>query len=102
MVVLEQHVNTSTADGRLIFTFISAFAQLESEINAAQTRDGLAAAEDMGRLGGRRPKLNPVQKAKVHRQYESGASITNIDSIFSVGRTDIYRELKKSSESINT
>ena len=102
LVVLEQNINTSTPDGRLFFTMISAFAQFEAEIIAARTRDGLAAAKAMGRLGGRRPKLNPVQKAEVHRQYDSGTSISKIASMFSVSRTAIYRELNKSSESINT
>lgn len=61
--VLEQGIDTSTAEGRAMFGMLSVLAELQRELIVANTRDGLAAARARGRLGGRRPKLTPAQKA---------------------------------------
>ena len=97
LVVLEQNINTSTPDGRLFFTLISAFAQFEAEIIAARTRDGLAAAKAAGRLGGRKPLLSPIQIKEVGRFYNEGMSVSKIAALFGVTRQVIYRTLEKSS-----
>ena len=95
LIVTQQNIDTTTIEGRLFFTLISAFAQFEAEIISARTRDGLAAAKAKGRLGGRRPKLNSAQKEEVHKQYAMGVSITVIAELFSVSRAAIYREIDK-------
>lgn len=93
-VVLEQNINTSTPDGRLFFTLISAFAQFEAEIIASRTRDGLAAARAAGKIGGRKCVLTPAQKAEVINFYESGKRITEIAELFGVTRQVVYRALE--------
>lgn len=57
--VLEQGIDTSTAEGRAMFGMLSVLAELQRELIVANTRDGLAAARARGRTGGRRPKLSP-------------------------------------------
>lgn len=95
LVVLEQNINTSTPDGRLFFTLISAFAQFEAEIIAARTRDGLAAAKAMGRIGGRKSLLSETQKAQVVKFHVEGMQISKIAELFGVTRQVIYRVLEK-------
>ena len=56
--VIEQGIDTSTAEGRAMFGMLSVLAELQRELIVANTRDGLAAARARGRNGGRRPKLN--------------------------------------------
>lgn len=97
LVVLEQNINTSTPDGRLFFTLISAFAQFEAEIIAARTRDGLAAARAAGKLGGRKPRLSTQQANEVWNFYNSGKSITEIAKLFGTTRQVIYRALERKS-----
>ena len=53
--VLEQGVDTATAEGRAMFGMLSVLAELQRELTVASTRDGLAAARARGRTGGRRP-----------------------------------------------
>ncbi|MCM3510619.1 recombinase family protein [Rothia sp. P100] len=57
--VLEQGIDTTTAEGRAMFGMLSVLAELQRELIVANTRDGLAAARARGRTGGRRPKLTP-------------------------------------------
>jgi DNA invertase Pin-like site-specific DNA recombinase len=59
LVVLEQRIDTSAAEGRLFLTMATAFAQFEREILGAKTVDGLAAARAIGRKGGSRHSQDP-------------------------------------------
>ena len=54
--VLEQGIDTSTAEGRAMFGMLSVLAELQRELIVANTRDGLAAARARGRTGGQAPQ----------------------------------------------
>lgn len=95
LVVTQQNIDTTTIEGRLFFTLISAFAQFEAEIISARTRDGLAAAKAKGKLGGRRSVLSPAQKFQVYEFYSQGKSVTEISELFATTRQVIYRALDK-------
>jgi DNA invertase Pin-like site-specific DNA recombinase len=97
LVVTQQNIDTTTIEGRLFFTLISAFAQFEAEIISARTKDGLAAAKAKGKTGGRKPNLNALQKNQVRKLYEEGSSVTHIAQIFGTTRQCIYRTLNQSS-----
>ena len=51
-------IDTSTANGRLIFGIFASLAEFERELIAERTRAGLAAARARGRLGGRPRKMD--------------------------------------------
>lgn len=55
-------VDTSTAQGRLIFQIFSALAEFELELTRERIRAGIKAARARGRMGGRKPKMT---KAKI-------------------------------------
>lgn len=92
--VLEQQIDTSTAEGRLFFTMIAAFAQFEREIMRARTLDGLAAAKARGRSGGRKPCLSTSQVQLAKRLAQEGNPITQIANDLGVSRPTIYRALE--------
>ena len=50
-------IDTTTANGRLIFGIFAALAEFEAELIRERTRAGLAAARERGRLGGRPRKM---------------------------------------------
>ena len=51
-------IDTTTANGRLVFGIFSALAEFERELIAERTSAGLAAARARGRKGGRPRKMN--------------------------------------------
>ena len=52
-------IDTTTANGKLVFGIFAALAEFETELIRERTRAGLAAARARGRLGGRPRKMTP-------------------------------------------
>ena len=97
--VIEQGIDTTTAEGRAMFGMLSVLAELQRELIVANTRDGLAAARARGRKGGRRPRLNPEQIAHAQQLYDTGErTVQQIADLFSVPRTTIYGHLAPESK----
>ena len=96
--VLEQGIDTSTAEGRAMFGMLSVLAELQRELIAANTRDGLAAARARGRKGGRRPKLTPEQALHAQELYDAGNyTVQQIADLLKTPRSTIYGHLNKES-----
>lgn len=98
--VLEQGIDTTTSEGRLMFHMLSAIAEFQRDLIVANTNDGLAAARARGRVGGRKALLKPRQVALVRQMYdevgEDGKrrhTVAEIAAEFSVSRPTIYRYL---------
>lgn len=94
--VIEQGIDTATAEGRAMFGMLSVLAELQRELIVANTRDGLAAARARGRNGGRRPKLTADQVATAQRLYDEGEhTVQQIADILGVKRGTLYGHLDK-------
>ena len=94
--VLEQGIDTATAEGRALFGMLSVLAELQRELIVANTRDGLVAARARGRNGGRRPKLTAQQIKLAQQLYDAGEkTVQQIADIFGVPRTTVYGHLNR-------
>jgi len=94
--VVEQGIDTATAEGRAMFGMLSVLAELQRELIMANTRDGLAAARARGRRGGRPPKLTPDQVALAQRLYDAGEhTVAHIADMLGIPRSTIYGHLNK-------
>lgn len=93
--VLDQNIDTSTAEGKFFFTIIGAVAEFERSLIVSRTRDGLAAARARGRVGGRKPKLSDRQQAEIRRLYAAGdKTVQEIGDLFRVSRPTVYSIVK--------
>lgn len=92
--VIEQGIDTATAEGRAMFGMLSVLAEYQRELIVANTHDGLAAARARGRRGGRRPKLTAQQAAVAQQLYDAGEhTVQQIADVFGVPRSTIYGHL---------
>ena len=64
-------IDTTTANGRLIFDIFAALAEFERELSAERTRAGLVAARARGRLGGRPRKMDAAMLRMAMRAMAS-------------------------------
>ena len=73
---------------------LGAFAEFERSMVRERTRMGLQAARERGRVGGRKPKLKPNQRAEIVEMVNSGAkSAAEAARFFGYHRSTISRLL---------
>ena len=99
---LTENIDTTSSQGKLVFTIFSALAEFERNLASERTRAGLEAARARGRLGGRRPALNKNQKEEIIRTYKANV-VTNrrLAEMYNVSlRTigNVISEYKKTKE----
>ena len=102
LVVLRQHIDTTTPTGRLVFHVLGAIDEFQRELIIEGTREGLEAARARGRTGGRKPKLSAARAATVRRMYQATGpdgkrlhTVAEIAQTAGVHRTTVYDYLKK-------
>jgi len=94
--VLDQSIDTSTSEGRLMFSLLGAFAQFEADIRAERQLDGISLAKQKGVRFGRKAVLTDDQKVTIRRlKAEENFSVGQLQTKFQVGRATIYRALQE-------
>ena len=94
---LQEHVDTTTAGGRLVFHVFGALAEFERELIRERTSAGLRAARARGRVGGRRKRMTPeqVEQASVLLANPE-CDVGDICRTFGVHRSTLYRNVRDS------
>jgi len=91
---ITEHVDTTTPAGRMMLQMLGAFAEFERSMVRERTRMGLQAARERGRVGGRKPKLKPNQRAEIIEMVNSGTkSAAEAARLFGLHRSTISRLL---------
>lgn len=90
-------IDTTTANGGLIFNIFAAIAEFERELISERTHAGLASARSRGKKGGRRPLQEDDTKVKLARLMhdDPNHSIKEICSTLDISRATFYRYIQK-------
>ena len=94
--VLDQAIDTSTPNGRLLFHIMSALAEWEAEMISERTVEGLIAARERhgGKLPVRGPKITPDQiSAATLLARQGGMTGQRIADLIGVSRATLYRHV---------
>ncbi|WP_072691691.1 recombinase family protein [Rhodococcus marinonascens] len=92
--VLEQGIDTATAEGAAMIGMLPVLAQLHRELTVANTREGRDAARARGRKGGRPAKLAGEQIQLAQHLYDTGEhTVAEIADRLNVPRTTVYGHL---------
>lgn len=96
LLVLDQAIDTRSAEGQLLFHLLGSFAQFENAIRSERQKDGIVKAREKGVRFGRSVALTDAQIAIAQRLHrEESFSIKQLQDRFSVGRSTIYRALSE-------
>ena len=91
-----QIIDTKDAMGKMFFTMMSAFAELEANLLSERTKKGLASARARGRVGGR-PPMPDHKKREIKFLYdEQKMTGEQIAEATGVSRSTVYRVVKDS------
>ena len=88
------NIDTSTANGRLIFGIFASLAEYERELISERTKAGLASARARGRKGGRKHKMTPTKLYLAQGALEKpDTKISELCKELGVTRQTLYRHL---------
>ena len=91
--VLDQHIDTGDATGRLLFNMLGAIAQFETEIRAERQMDGIKKAKERGVHFGRNKKLTRQQTRELQRRRAQGELIKTLMKDYGLSKSSVYRYL---------
>ena len=92
-------IDTTTANGRLIFSIFASLAEYERELISERTKAGLASARARGRKGGRKYKMTPTKLYLA--QGAMGKPNTKISELckeLGITRQTLYRHVDPNGE----
>lgn len=100
--VLEQNIETTTPEGRLFFSMLSAISTFETKIRQARQREGINAALAKGPdspFKGRPAKIN---HKRITSLREQGMTPTAIAKELNIARSSVYRYLAQAHQTDET
>ena len=95
---LNDGLDTSTAQGRLVFHMMGALAGFERSLISERTLAGVRAAKARGVRLGRRPTLNSSQLSHARALISGGESPAAVARSLRVGRSTLYRALRAAAD----
>lgn len=92
--VLDQPIDTTTKEGRLMFSIIASIAQFETELRKERQMEGIEKAKENGVKFGRQAVLSDAQVAEMRSKRDSGVLIKNLMSEYGLSKASVYRLLR--------
>ena len=87
----EPWLDTTTPQGRLLFTIFSGVSQFERELIRERTMEGLASARARGRMGGRPGKDKKVVEQALTLYDSRAYSVDEISKTTGISRATLYK-----------
>jgi len=94
LVVIDQHIDTSTPTGKLLFNMLASIAEFETEIRKERQLEGIEKAKANGVKFGAKRKLNNEQLSQLKLDREAGLLIKDLMVKYNMSKDSIYRMLR--------
>jgi DNA invertase Pin-like site-specific DNA recombinase len=95
---LTDAIDTSTPSGRFFFHVMASLAEMERELIIERTRAGLAVARQLGRKGGRKPKMTESKIEYAKKLLASGMPAKDVARNLGVSVPTLYRWVPASAQ----
>lgn len=100
--VLDQSIDTTTKEGRLLFTMLAAIAEFETELRKERQLEGIAKAKENKVRFGAKPKLTYEQVESMREERSNGILIKDLMSKYSISKASVYRLLSTNNSTTDT
>ena len=98
----EPWLDTTTPQGRLLFTIFSGVSQFERELIRERTMEGLASARARGRMGGRPGKDKKIVEQALTLYDSNAYSVDEISKTTGISRATLYKYVNLRKENQNS
>lgn len=88
---LTDSIDTATPSGRFFFHVMASLAEMERELIVERTRAGLEVARQMGRKGGRKPKMTDSKVKSAKKLLAGGVPPKDVAKNLGVSVPTLYR-----------
>jgi len=88
---LTDSIDTGTPSGRFFFHVMASLAEMERELTVERTRAGLEVARQLGRKGGRKPKMTESKIESARKLLASGIPPKDVARDLGVSIPTLYR-----------
>ncbi len=95
---LTDAINTGTPSGRIFFHVMTSLAEMERELTVERTRAGLEIAKQLGRKGGRKPKMTDSKIESAKKLLASGVPPKDVAKNRGVPIPTLYRWVPASAQ----
>ena len=93
---LTDAIDTGTPSGRCFFHVMASLAEMERDLIGERTRAGLEVARQLGRKGGRKPKMTASKIESARKLLDSGMPPREVAQNLGVSVPTLYRWLPAS------
>ena len=93
---LTDAIDTGTPSGRFFFHVMASLAEMEHDLIVERTRTGLEVARQLGRKGGRKPKMTASKIDSARKLLASGMPPKDVAQNLGVSVATLYRWLPAS------
>lgn len=87
----ETWLDTTTPQGKLLFTIFAGLSQFERDLIADRTKEGLESAKKRGKVLGRPNKFNDKKETILQMYNSNDYSINDIINATGISKTSLYR-----------
>lgn len=87
----ESWLDTTTPQGKLLFTIFAGLSQFERDLTAQRTKEGLASAKARGKKLGRPNKYQEKKDTILNMYNSNDYSINDIITATGISKTSLYR-----------
>ena len=95
---LTDAIDTGTPSGRFFFHVMASLAEMERELTVERTRAGLTLARQLGRKGGRKPKMTESKIESAKKLLASGVPPRDVAENLGVSIPTLYRWVPASAQ----
>lgn len=86
---IQQNMDTTTSEGRLMLNILGAFAEFETDIRRDRQREGIARAKAAGRYSGGKPKVSASDIERL--RDDEGLKASEIAAKLGISKASVYR-----------